>query len=153
MGTTLVLAGVLREVGVIDRVKEATIYRLGVCVVGHWLRKPSKKGKRARDPWGYAPGHADELLDFERIMANTRSKEVAVHARDPLGNIVTPIPLGVTVRDFTQLALPYVLVEDDRMLGPGVGWKGWPTQAVCNNRRSDWCNTWWPSPAREVDVH
>ena len=55
-------------------------------------------------------------------MANNGKSEVAVHVRDPLGNIVTPIPLGVTLPDFTEWALPYVLVEDD---GQVVGdWGG-----------------------------
>ena len=112
MGTTLELAGVSREARVIDRVRQATIFRLGGGVVGHWLWKPWTKGKRARDPWGYAPGHADELLDFERIMANTRGKEVVVQVKDPPLNIVTPISLGVTLLDFTEWAVPHVLVGD-----------------------------------------
>ena len=32
---------------------------------------------------------------------------------DPLGNVVKPHLLGVILPDFTQWALPYVLVEDD----------------------------------------
>ena len=55
-------------------------------------------------------------------MANTWGKEVAVQVRDPLGNIVTPIPLGVTLPHFTEWPLPYVFVEDD---GQDVGdWDG-----------------------------
>ena len=46
-------------------------------------------------------------------MANTRKKEMAVPVGDPLGNIATPIPLGVTLLDFIKWALPYVLVEDE----------------------------------------
>ena len=92
VSTTLDLAGVLREAGVIDRVREGTIYRSGCGVVGHWLWKPWKKGKSARDSGGYASSHADHLLNFEHIMANTLKSEVAVHVKDPLGNIVTPIP-------------------------------------------------------------
>ena len=89
METTLELAGPLREAPVIDRVREGAIHRFGVCVVGHWLWKPLKKDKRARDPWGYALGHADHFLDVEHIMANTRQKKVAAHVTDALGNIVT----------------------------------------------------------------
>ena len=71
-----------------------------------WLWKPWNKTKRARDPWGYAPGSADHLLDFECIMANTRKKEVALHVKDSLGNIVTPIPLEVTLPAFPDFTLP-----------------------------------------------
>ena len=74
----------------------------------HWLWKAWKKNKRARDPWGYSPGGAEQLLDFERIMANTRKDDVAVHVRDSLGNVVTPHLLGVFFLDFPEWALPYV---------------------------------------------
>ena len=57
--------------------------------------KVVEEEQEARDPWGNSHGSADQLLDFERIMANTRKDDVAVHVRDPLGNIVTPHPLGV----------------------------------------------------------
>ena len=51
-------------------------------------------------------------------MANTQKKEVPMQVRDPLGNIVAPMSLGVTLRDFTELAMAYVLAEDD---GQNVG--------------------------------
>ena len=73
---TLQLAGVLREAAALERIVYGTIYRLAGGVVGHWLWKPWKRDKRARDPWGYAPGSADQFLDFERIMANARKDEV-----------------------------------------------------------------------------
>ena len=107
------LAGVLREAAVVERIVHGTIYRFAGGVVGHWLWKPCKKHKRARDPWGYSLGSADQLLDFERIMANTRKDEVSVRVKYPLGNIVKPRLLGVILPDFTEWALPYVLVEDN----------------------------------------
>ena len=36
-----------------------------------------------------------------------------MQVKDPLGNIVTPKSLGVTLLDFTEWVLPYVLVEGD----------------------------------------
>ena len=47
---TLELAGVLREAAVVEKVMHGTIYRLARGVVGHWLWKPWKRHKRARDP-------------------------------------------------------------------------------------------------------
>ena len=113
MSDTLQLAGVLREAAAVERIVHGTIYRLAGGVVGHRLWKPWQRHKRARDPWGYAPGSADQLLDFERIMANTRKDEVSVRVKDALGNIVNPRHLGVILPDFTEWALLYVLVEDD----------------------------------------
>ena len=110
---TLHLAGVLREAAVVQRIVHGTIYRLAGGVVGHWVWKPWKKHKRARNPWGYAPSSADQLLNFERIMANTRKDEVLVRVKDPLGNIVKPRLFGVILPDFTEWALPYVPVEDN----------------------------------------
>ena len=66
VSTTFELARVLREAGFIDRVREGTIYSSQGSMVGHYLWKPWRKGKRAREPWGYAPGHAGRLLDWER---------------------------------------------------------------------------------------
>ena len=111
VSTTLELARVLREVGVINGVREGTTYRLG----GRWwgTGEALEEGKRARDHWGYAPGHAYQLLDWEQIKANTLKKALAVQVRDPLGNIVTPKSLGVTLLDFNEWVLPYVLVEGD----------------------------------------
>ena len=79
---TLQLTGVLREAGAVERIVHGTIYRLAGGAVGHWLWKPWTRHKRARDPWGYAPGSADRLLDFERIMANTRKDEVSVRVKE-----------------------------------------------------------------------
>ena len=110
---TLQLARVPREAATVERIVHGTIYRLAGGLVGHWLWKPWKRPKRARDPWGYAPGSADQLLDFERIMANTRNDEVSVRVKDAQGNIVKPRLLGVILPDFTEWALPYILVEDD----------------------------------------
>ena len=93
--------------------------------MGHWLLKPWRRHKRARDQWVYSPGSADQLLDFERIMANTRKDEVSVSVRDARGNIVQPRLLEVILRDFTEWALPYVLVEDDGQEDRGQGdWGG-----------------------------
>ena len=113
MSDTLELAGVLREAAVFAKIVHGTICRLAGGVVGHWLWKPWKRHKRARDPWGYSPGSVDQLLGFERIMAITRKDEVSVLVKDPLGNIVKPRLLGVILPDFTEWALPYVPVEDD----------------------------------------
>ena len=98
---TLELAGVLREAASVEKIVHGTIYRLAGRVVGHWLWKPWRRHKRARDPWGYSPGTADQLLDFERIMANNRKDEVSVSLRDARGNIVKPRLLGVILPDFT----------------------------------------------------
>ena len=55
-------------------------------------------------------------------MANTRKGDVALHVKDPPGNIVKPHLLGIILPDFTEWALPYVLVDDD---GQVVGdWGG-----------------------------
>ena len=110
---TLHLARVLREAATVHKIVHGTIYRLAGGVVGHWLWKPWRRHKRARDPWGYSLGSADQLLDFERIMANTRKDEVSVYVKDARGNIVKPRLLGVILPDSTEWALPYVLVEDD----------------------------------------
>ena len=113
VSNTLQLARVLREAAAVERIVHPTIYRLAGGGLGHWLWKPWKRHKRARSPWGYALGSANQLLDFERIMANTRKDEVSVRVKDALGNIVKPRLLGVILPDFTEWALPYVLVEDD----------------------------------------
>ena len=56
-------------------------------------------------------------------MAKTRKDDVAVHVKDSLGNNLKPQLLGVILLDFTEWALPYVLVEDDGQL---VGdWWDW----------------------------
>ena len=122
---TIELAGVQREAATVDKSVHDTIYRLAGGGVGHWLWKPWRRHKRARDPWGYSPGSADQLLDFERIMANTRKDEVSVSVRDARWNIVKPRLMGVILRDFTEWALPYVLVEDDGQENGGQGdWEG-----------------------------
>ena len=121
---TLELAGVLREAATVDKIVHGTIYRLAGGVVGHWLWKPWRRHKRARDPWGYSPGRSDHLLDFELIMANTRKDEVSVSVRDARGNIVQPRLLGVILPHFTEWALPYVLVEDDGQEDRGQGTGG-----------------------------
>ena len=110
---TLEVARVLREAATVEKILPGRIYRLAGGVVGHWLWKPWRRHKRARDPWGYSPGSEDQMLDFERIMATTRKDEVSVSVRDARGNIVKPRLLGVILHDFTEWALPYVLVEDD----------------------------------------
>ena len=46
-------------------------------------------------------------------MANTWKDEVSVSVKDARGNIVKPRLLGVILPDFTEWALPYILVEDD----------------------------------------
>ena len=122
---TLELAEILREAATVENIVHGTIYQLAGGVVGHWLWKPWRRHKRARDPWGYSPGSADQLLDFERIMANTRKDEVSVSVRDAQGNIVQPRLLGVILPAFTEWALPYVLVEDDGQEDRGQGdWGG-----------------------------
>ena len=68
-------------------------------------------------------------------MAITRAREVAVHVRDTPGNIVTPIPLGVTLRDFTESVLPYILVEDDAQV---VGDWGGMERVIHTTCLKDW---------------
>ena len=121
---TLQLAGVLREAGVMGGLKEGTIYRLELSVVGHWLWKPWKTSKRASDPWGFSPGHSDHWLGWVCVMANTRKDALAVHLRDVHGNADTSRPLGVTLLHFTEWALPYVRLEDDGQDVWEVGWVG-----------------------------
>ena len=41
-------------------------------MVGQWLWKPWRKHAKAFDPWGFSPPQSDQLLDWERIMANKR---------------------------------------------------------------------------------
>ena len=58
-------------------------------------------------------------------MANNRKDEVSVSLRDARGDIVKPRLLGVILPDFTEWALPYVLVEDDGQGDKGEGdWGG-----------------------------
>ena len=74
--------------------------------------------KRVHDAWGFALGHGDQLLDWERIMGSTRKDAMAVHVIAPQGNCVTSRPLAVTLPDFTEGALPMSSWRmTDKMLG------------------------------------
>ena len=121
---TLHLARVVREAAAVERIVQwhnLPVGRGGV--VGHWLWKPWKRHKRARDPWGYAPGSADQLLDFERIMANTRKDVVSVRVKDAQANVVKPRLPGVILRDFTQLrSRTSWLRTMNRIRGTGGDW-------------------------------
>ena len=55
---------------------------------------------------------SDQLLDWERIMANKRVGTLEMRLRLESGE-VEPIHLGVTLPDFTEWALPYILIKDE----------------------------------------
>ena len=57
------------------------------------------------------PPQSDQLLDWERIMANKRVGTLETQLRLQSGE-VEPIHLGVTLPDFTEWALPYILIKD-----------------------------------------
>ena len=76
---------------------------------GQWLWKPWKKHAKALDPWGSPPPQSDQLLDWERIMANKRVGTLEMRLRLETGE-VEPIHLRVTLPDFTEWALPYILI-------------------------------------------
>ena len=57
------------------------------------------------------PPHTDQLLDWERIMANKRVGTLEMRLRLETGE-VEPKHLGVTLPDFTEWALPYILIRD-----------------------------------------
>ena len=80
--------------------------------MGQWLWKPWKKHKQAQDPWGPPPPHSDQLLDWEQIMCNKRANTVERQLQVETGD-VTPVHMGVTLPDFTEWALPYILIKDE----------------------------------------
>ena len=88
-------------------------------MVGRWLWKPWKKHANAFHPWGSPPPQSDQSLDWERIMANKRVATLEMRLRPETGE-VEPIHLGVTLPDFTEWALPYILIKDD-----DTNWAPW----------------------------
>ena len=102
------------EAGVIYKFKGG-----GLGVVGQWLWKPWKKHAKALDPWGFFPLQCDQLLNWERIMANRRVGTLEMRLRLETGE-VEPIHLGVTLPDFTECALPYILIKHE-----DTNWVGW----------------------------
>ena len=97
------LLGVLNQQPVLSIQHEGVIYRFKggtEGVVGQWLWKPRKRHKQAQDPWGFAPLHSDQLLDWQRIMCNRRSNTLEMQLRISTGD-VTPLHLVVTLPDFT----------------------------------------------------
>ena len=70
-------------------------------------------------PWGFSPPLSDQLLDWERIIANKRVGTLEMRVRLEAGD-VKPKHLGVTLPDFTEWALPYILLRDE-----DTGWAGW----------------------------
>ena len=88
-------------------------------MVGQWLWKPWRKHAKALDPWGFSPPQSAQLLDWERIMANKRVGTLEMRVRLEVGD-VEPNHLGVTLPDFTEWALPYILLRDE-----DTGWAGW----------------------------
>ena len=103
-----------KEVGVIYKFKGG-----GLGVVGQWLWKPWRKHAKALDPWGFSAPQSDQLLDWERIMANKRVGTLEMRVRLEVGD-VEPKHLGVTLPDFTEWALPYILIRDE-----DTDWAGW----------------------------
>ena len=65
------------------------------------------------------PRQSDQLLDWERIMANKRVGTLEMRLRLQSGE-VEPKHLGVTLPDFTERALPYILIRDE-----DTDWAGW----------------------------
>ena len=113
---TVRLPGVMWRQATLHGQLEGFIYTFKGGVVGHWLWKPPKKHKHARDPWAFAPPYSDQLLEWERIMCNKRSEKLLMQMRVRDGDVV-PLHLGVTFPDFTDWALPYVLLQDTAVCG------------------------------------
>ena len=65
------------------------------------------------------PPQSDQLLDWEQIMANKRVGTLEMRLRLESGE-VEPIHLGVTLADFTEWALPYILIREG-----DTDWAGW----------------------------
>ena len=65
------------------------------------------------------PPQSDQLLDWERIMANKRVGTLEMLRRLQSGEVEL-IHLGVTLPDFTEWALPYTLIKDE-----DTHWAGW----------------------------
>ena len=80
------------------------------------------------------PPQSDQLLDWERVMANKRVAALEMRLRLQSGE-VEPVHLGVTLPDFTEWALPYILIRDE-----GIDWAGWHDiegmERVCHTQ--DW---------------
>ena len=116
------LPGVMYQQPTLAKKESGVIYRFkggGLGVVGQWLWKPWRKHAKASDPWGFSPPQSDQLLDWERIMANKRVGTLEMRVRLEAGD-VKPKHLGVTLPDFTEWALPYILLRDE-----DTGWVGW----------------------------
>ena len=65
------------------------------------------------------PSQSDQLLELERIIANKRVGTLEMRLRLKTGEVEL-IHLGVTLPDFTEWALPYVLLKDD-----DTNWAAW----------------------------
>ena len=88
--------------------------------MGQFLWKPQKKHKHAQDHWGFAPPpHNDQFLDGERIMCHKRADTLEMQLGILTGD-VTLLHIGVTLPDFTEWALPYILIKDE-----DTNWAGW----------------------------
>ena len=79
------------------------------------MQKPLTLGDSSPPP----PPQSDQLLDWERIMANKRVGTLEMRLRLETGE-VEPKHLGVTLPDFTEWALPYILIRDE-----DTAWAGW----------------------------
>ena len=83
-------------------------------------------------PGDSPPPKSDQLLHWERIMANKRVGTLEMRVRLEAGG-VEPKHLGVTLPDFTEWALPYILLRDE-----DTGWAGWHDieglQRVCHTQ-------------------
>ena len=100
-------------------------------VVGQWLWKPWRKHAKVLDRWGPPPPpRSDQLLDWERVMANKRVGTLEMRMRLESGK-VEPIHLRVTLPDFMEWALPYILIKDE-----DTNWGAWHeiegVQRVCH---------------------
>ena len=112
---------------------------------GGSMQKPLTLGDSPR------PAQSDQLLDRERIMANKRVGTLEMRLRLQSGE-VEPIHLEVTLPDFTEWALPYILIKDE-----DTNWAGWhdiERLEKCATHRIWWttskglCSFCSPSPSK-----
>ena len=118
------LVGVLYQQPTLAKPEVGVIYKFkggGGGGWGWWGSGSGNRGGSMQKPLtlGDFPPQSDQLLDWERIMANKRVGTLEMRLRLQSGE-VEPIHLGVTLPDFTQWALPYILMKDE-----DTDWAGW----------------------------
>ena len=103
------------EAGVICKLKGGGGFAGG----GAMALETPEESRQGLDPWGFSPPQSDQLLDWERIMANKRVGTYEMRMRLETGE-VEPMHLGVTLSDFTEWAFPYILIMDE-----DTNWATW----------------------------